>query len=81
MTKTQWLVTASVVAALCSISVPVLAKGGGAGGASMGHVSSQGIRNSNGPDSVDRDKGRARAADRAHAHGKSQTRMHSGKSK
>nr|WP_296225844.1 hypothetical protein [Ralstonia sp. UBA689] len=67
--------------ALCSTSVPVLAKGGGAGGASTGHISSQGITNSNGSDSADRDKGRARAADRAREHGKSQTRMHSGKSK
>jgi hypothetical protein len=80
MTKTQWLV-AGVMAALCATSVPAFARGGGAGGASMGHISSQGITNSNGPDSADRDKGRARAEDRAHEHGKSQKHMHSGKSK
>nr|WP_316669371.1 hypothetical protein [Ralstonia sp. LMG 19083] len=66
------------MAALCATSVPAFARGGGA---SMGHIRSQGITNSNGPDSADRDKGRARAADRAHEHGKSRKHMHSGKSK
>lgn len=40
-------------------------KGGGDfGGRSASHISSEGLRNSNGPDALDRDKGRARAADR-----------------
>ena len=42
--------------------------GGDFGGRSASHISSQGFRNTNGPDSVDRDKGRARAVDRAEMH-------------
>jgi hypothetical protein len=37
---------------------------GGFGGNSASHLSGQGIRNSNGPNSLDRDKGLARAHDR-----------------
>ncbi|EHP40290.1 hypothetical protein OR16_26953 [Cupriavidus basilensis OR16] len=43
--------------------------GGGArgdfGGRSDSHISGSGLRNSNGPDAADRDKGRARAEDRS----------------
>jgi hypothetical protein len=38
------------------------------GGRSASHISSEGLRNSNGPDALDRDKGRARAADRYGMH-------------
>lgn len=41
---------------------------GGFGGASAAHVSGQGITNSNGPNSHDRDFGKNRAADRKSDH-------------
>ena len=41
---------------------------GGFGGASAGHVSSEGTSNSNGPNSTDRDFGRDRASDVASSH-------------
>lgn len=40
------------------------AHGGDAGGKSGTHMSSEGVENTNGPDSADRDKGKARAEDR-----------------
>lgn len=49
------------------------------GGASAGHMSSAGLRNTNGPHSLDRDHGRARAADRTALHAVSQ--RHHGKIK
>lgn len=39
------------------------------GGNSAAHLSAQGIRNNNGPNAIDRDRGRARAADRRSAEG------------
>ena len=39
--------------------------GGDFGGRSASHISAEGLRNSNGPDARDRDKGRARAGDRS----------------
>jgi hypothetical protein len=39
--------------------------GGNAGGASVGHMSAQGMKNSNSPTAGDRDKGLARAEDRS----------------
>ena len=42
---------------------------GGMGGNSAPHVSSSGVSNSNGPNSSDRDKGRARAEDRMSVQG------------
>jgi hypothetical protein len=41
---------------------------GGFGGASSSHGSTQEIRNSNGPNAMDRDKGVARAQDRRNSH-------------
>ncbi|CAG9187559.1 hypothetical protein [Cupriavidus pinatubonensis] len=41
-----------------------LRAGGDFGGRSASHIGAEGLRNSNGPDALDRDKGRARAADR-----------------
>uniref|UniRef100_UPI003F4993F3 hypothetical protein n=1 Tax=Cupriavidus yeoncheonensis TaxID=1462994 RepID=UPI003F4993F3 len=38
--------------------------GGDFGGRSASHISAEGLRNSNGLDALDRDKGRARAANR-----------------
>lgn len=52
--------------------------GGDSGGRSASHISGEGLRNSNGPDAVDRDKGRARAEDRAELHaGSRHTKTHS----
>ncbi|OAK88928.1 hypothetical protein AB851_22740 [Ralstonia pseudosolanacearum] len=62
-------------------SVAAHAKGGSAGGGSAAHIGSQGMANSNGPDSADRDKGRARAADRAHRQGKSSSHRRAGRLK
>lgn len=56
------------VAALLAAAGPVsFAKGGGgghAGGTSAEHMSNQGMANTNGPESGDRDKGLQRAEDR-----------------
>ncbi len=78
MKTTPWML-AGAIGVLLAVSVPAQAKGGGAGGGSAAHMSSHGMANTNGPDSADRDKGRARAADRAHQHGKSVQHKHTGK--
>ncbi|QWQ12685.1 hypothetical protein [Ralstonia pseudosolanacearum] len=80
MTRAQWMM-AGAMGLLVAVSVPAQAKGGNAGGGSAAHMSSQGMANTNGPESADRDKGRARAADRAHEHGKSTQPKHAGKHK
>ncbi|WP_433865795.1 hypothetical protein [Ralstonia wenshanensis] len=79
MTRAQWMVAAAM-ATLCTVSLSAQAKGN-AGGGSATHMSSRGMSNTNGPDSLDRDKGKARAADRAHQHGKSTQHKHAGKGK
>jgi hypothetical protein len=62
------------VVLLTSTSASVFARGGGGGGGVGGthfggtssqHVSSEGIKNSNGVNAIDRDKGLQRSADRA----------------
>jgi hypothetical protein len=55
--------------------------GGGFGGVSSPHTSTQGVRNSNGPNSADRDKGLARAQDRMSAKGKAGSKSGKGHSK
>ncbi len=80
MTRAQWM-AAGAIGLLCTISLSAQAKGGNAGGGSAAHMSSQGMTNGNGPGSLDRDKGRARSADRAHEHGKSTQHMKAGKRK
>lgn len=77
MTRAQWMVAAAM-GLLCTVSLSAQAKGN-AGGGSAAHMSSQGMANTNGHDSLDRDKGKTRAADRAHAHGKSTQHKHTGK--
>jgi len=72
---------AAAMSVLCTVSLTAQARGGNAGGGSAAHMSSPGMANSNGPDSADRDKGRARSADRAHQHGKSMQHKHAGKHK
>lgn len=78
MSKTR-LLSLIAIAILATGSMSAFAQrgggGGGAGGArgdfggrSDSHISSQGLRNTNGPDAADRDKGRARAGDRAELH-------------
>lgn len=77
MSKTR-LLSLIAIAILATGSMSAFAQrggGGGAGGArgdfgsrSDSHISSQGLRNTNGPDAADRDKGRARAGDRAESH-------------
>lgn len=55
-----------------------LRAGGDFGGRSASHISAEGLRNSNGSDALDRDKGRARAADRDALHsGSRHTKAHS----
>ncbi|WP_240435810.1 hypothetical protein [Ralstonia solanacearum] len=80
MTLAKWM-AAGAISLLCAVSVAAHAKGGGAGGGSAAHISTQGTVNSNGPASADRDKGGARAADRAHRHGKSSSHRQAGKLK
>ena len=79
MTRAQWMVAAAM-ATLCTVSLSAQAKGN-AGGGSAAHMSGHGMSNTSGPDSLDRDKGKARAADRAHQHGKSTQHKHAGKGK
>ncbi|WP_197331094.1 hypothetical protein [Ralstonia syzygii] len=76
MTLAKWM-AAGAISLLCTVSVAAHAKGGG----SAAHISTQGTVNSNGPASADRDKGGARAADRAHRHGKSSSHRQAGKLK
>lgn len=76
----QWM-AACAVGLLCTVSMAAQAKGGNAGGGSATRISSQGMANSNGPNAADRDRGRARSADRAHQHGKSTQHKHAGKLK
>ena len=80
MKATQWMM-AGAIGLLCTVSLSAQARGGNAGGGSAPHMSSQGMANTNGPEATDRDKGRARAADRAHEHGKSMRHMKAGKHK
>lgn len=58
---------------LAGIATDVLAaKGGGSpGGGSASHMSQSGLANTNGPASMDRDKGRDRASDRMSTSGES----------
>ncbi|WP_416046973.1 hypothetical protein [Cupriavidus basilensis] len=80
MNKTRVL-SMIAIAILATSSMTAFAQrgGGGMGGGAAGargdfggrsdsHISGSGLRNSNGPDAVDRDKGRARAADRSETH-------------
>lgn len=59
------LIVAALTMMLATASGLALAKhGGDAGGNSGTHMSSTGMENTNGPESADRDKGKARAEDR-----------------
>lgn len=58
--------------ALAALSLTAYAGHNGAGGGHMGgmssqHISSQGLKNTNGPDAAERDKGLARAEERRNA--------------
>jgi len=61
-------VFAVLALALSATPLPGYAK---AGGNSASHMSAEGLANTNGPNSADRDFGRDRASDRAHLHGNS----------
>ena len=63
------LLSSLLVAAIACTSGAVIAKGGPSGGNSASHVSNQARVNSNGPNSLDRDKGQDRAEDRRSAQG------------
>jgi hypothetical protein len=61
------LMVVAAAAFLAAASPIAFAKGGGGGnpgGSSAGHMSDQGMANTNGPESSDRDKGMDRAEDR-----------------
>jgi hypothetical protein len=61
------LIVVAAAALFAAASPIAFAKGGGSGnpgGSSAGHMSDQGLANTNGPDSSDRDKGMDRAEDR-----------------
>lgn len=77
MSKTRVL-SLIAIAILATSSMAAFAQrgGGGMGGGAAGargdfggrsdsHISGSGLRNSNGPDAIDRDRGHARAADRS----------------
>ncbi len=61
---------------LASLSFGALARGGPSGGMSAGHISASGIANTNGPNSLDRDKGFERAEDRMSVEGASHEKAH-----
>ena len=75
------LISLIATATLAAASVAAHAHGGGGGmgggtkaggdfgGLSTSHISTEGLRNTNGPDAHDRDKGRARSEDRAEMRG------------
>jgi len=71
MTTRKWKLAVVVSLLLAGVNVNTVAAHGGdsAGGMSSGHMSAQGIRNTNGPASFDRDKGLARAEDRRSTQG------------
>lgn len=73
------LLTMIVAATLGITAAAVFARGGGGSGAAGGghgggsmsaqHISSEGLKNTNGPSAADRDKGLERAEDRMSAEG------------
>lgn len=64
------LLLATALTSVYSIGLAQARGGGGQmGGTSGSHMSSSGLKNSNGPSSTDRDKGLARAEDRRSAKG------------
>lgn len=67
-TLRQMIAGAVALASAVAFAQPGLAQGKGganAGGNSAGHISTQGLTNSNGPNARDRDTGLDRASDRA----------------
>jgi hypothetical protein len=65
-----------------SASVTTFARGGGGthfGGASSQHISSEGMKNTNGANAADRDKGLQRSADRANQKGLAHKKTNKGK--
>src|SRR5579872_2609137 len=52
------LIGTIAVTALVALTAPTFARGGGVGGISSSHISSQGSLNTNGPNAADRDFGR-----------------------
>lgn len=69
LTKKLLLIAASLLLG-ASFTAQAARGGGGPGGMSSGHISNQGLANTNGPNAADRDKGRERAADRMSAQGR-----------
>ena len=73
MLKRKLVVVVACLLAGASVSAFAGHGGGGGspGGMSSGHMSGAGLRNTNGPEAADRDKGLARAEDRMSAEGAS----------
>jgi hypothetical protein len=70
------LISLIAITTFAAASVAAHAHGGGGaraggdfGGLSTSHISTEGLRNTNGPDAHDRDKGRTRSEDRAEMRG------------
>lgn len=73
-----------VVMLFASVSATTFARNGGGGsthfgGTSSQHISSEGLKNTNGRDALDRDKGLQRSVDRASQKGLAHKKTHQGK--
>jgi hypothetical protein len=84
MFKNACIIGAAIL--LTSASVTTFARGGGGGGggthfggASSQHISSEGMKNTNGANAADRDKGLQRSADRANQKGLTHKKTNKGK--
>lgn len=82
MFKNACVIGAAIL--LTTTSVATLAHSGGGGGGQFGgtssqHIGSEGLKNTNGANAVDRDKGLQRSADRASLKGLAHKTAHKGK--
>jgi hypothetical protein len=82
MFKNACIIGAAIL--LTSASVTTFARGGGGGGTHSGgtssqHISSEGMKNTNGANAADRDKGLQRSADRANQKGLTHKKTNKGK--
>jgi len=82
MFKNACIIGAAILLGSASVTTFARAGGGGGthfGGASSQHISSEGMKNTNGANAADRDKGLQRSADRANQKGLTHKKTNKGK--
>ncbi|SFB37661.1 hypothetical protein SAMN04515620_15614 [Collimonas sp. OK607] len=85
MFKNACIIGAAILLSTASVATFARAGGGGGGGSghfgstSSQHISSEGLKNTNGINAVDRDKGLQRSADRESQKGLTHKTAHKGK--